>query len=97
MEKEWPQCSKMTNVKTLTEMRRLLLAPSSSSEEENALLEMSGEVSTSSQVEKDQRQTEVIDDPQYPNPILEPEQTMKVEEGEVTETTKIESEVTAYE
>ena len=49
---ELPQCSKMTNAKTLTKRRGALLAPSSSSEEENAEMEVGGEVSASSQAEK---------------------------------------------
>ena len=98
MEEGRPQCSKMTNVKILVERRRTLLAPTSSSEEENAKIEMSVEVKTSSQVENDQTQTEVIeDDPLYPNPILEPEQTTEVEEGKVTEATNSESVTIAYE
>ena len=45
-------------------------------------MEMSGEVSASSQVEKDQTQTEVIeDDPLCPNSIVESEQTTEVQEG----------------
>ena len=50
---------------------------------------MSGEVSTSSQVEKNQTQTEVIEkDLVYPNPILESDENTEAEEGEVTEATK---------
>ena len=52
MEEEGHNVAKMTNAKSLTERRRTLLEPSSSSEEENAEVEMSGEVSASSQVEK---------------------------------------------
>ena len=97
MEDELAQCSKMTNAKTSTEKRRMLLAPSSSSQEENAEKEMCGEVSASSQAEKGQTQTEVIEeDPLYPNPILEPEQNTETEEREVTEATKYESETIAY-
>ena len=51
LEEGRPQCSKMTNVKTLAERRRTLLHPTSSSEEENAKLEMSVEVSARSQVD----------------------------------------------
>ena len=95
---ELPQCSKLTKAKTLTERRRAPLAPSSSSEEENTKMEKSGEVSASSQAEKHQTQTEVIEeDLLYPNPILEPEQNTKAEEGEVTEPTKSKSETIAYE
>ena len=50
---------------------------------------MSGEISTSSQVEKNQTQTEVIEkDLVYPNPILESDENTEAEEGEVTEATK---------
>ena len=88
----------MTKAKKVTEKRRVRLAPSSSSEEDNAEMEMGGEVSASSQAEKDQTQRELREeDPLYPNPILEPEQNTEAEEGEFTEATKSESETIAYE
>ena len=78
---ERPQCSKMANTKILAE-RRVFLAPSSSSEEENDETEMSVEVKVSSKVGKEPTLNEPIEDEQlYPNPIPEPEETTEVEEG----------------